>query len=393
MRSKYSTAAATALFAAALAAAEPCPPSLATIANHVAALRHVAAPFLPPCRFISPDSLRDELDVKLRRDLPLPPERYIESLWRLGLIDHEPDLVYPRLLDFYASQVLGYYEPAKDEMVLLRQANPASVSSGPVWAHELAHAAQERRFALPTRLLAMRDDGDRQRATSAIAEGDAVLVMLVLTQGGKDLGTLRKSQRQLAAGAETLTPPPGVPDFFVKELVFPYSQGFSTVLAAFERDGWPAVDRLLADPPATTAQLLHPDRTSPPTHLGDESLPPTPEGWTTVLADTLGEWTLASWLELGMAADEASRLAAGWDGDRAKLILRPDGTWALALAVHCRDHLAAANLAAAFARHLPNLLVNLNSGTHPTIHQELAGTTISVTADWPALRHLPPSPS
>ncbi|HNX51303.1 MAG TPA: hypothetical protein PKL08_14135, partial [Thermoanaerobaculaceae bacterium] len=310
-------------------------------------------------------SLRDELDVKLRRDLPLPPERYIESLWRLGLIDHEPDLVYPHLLDFYASQVLGYYEPAKDEMVLLRQSNPASVSSRPVWAHELAHAAQERRFGLPTGLLAMRDDGDRQRATSAVAEGDAILVMLVLTQGGEDPGALRRNQRQLAAGAETLTPPPGVPGFFVKELVFPYSQGFSTVLGTFERGGWSAVDRLLADPPATTAQLLHPDRTSSPAHLGDESLPPTPEGWATVFADTLGEWTLASWLELRMAADEASRLAAGWDGDRAKLIARPDGTWALALAVRGRDHAAAANLAAAFERHLPGLLVNLNPGTQP----------------------------
>ena len=133
MQTKYSTAAA-ALFLCSLAAADPCPPALQAVARNVATLRQVKPPFLPPCRFITPGDLRGELDTKLRRDLPLPPERYIEALWRLGLIDHEPDLVYPRLLDFYSSQVLGFYEPAKDEMVLIRQDEPASVSGSTVWA-------------------------------------------------------------------------------------------------------------------------------------------------------------------------------------------------------------------------------------------------------------------
>lgn len=357
-------------------------------------LRRVEAPFLPPCRFLAPGSLRRELDAKLRRDLPLPPERYLESLWRLGLIDQKPGLVYPRLLDFYSSQVLGFYEPSKDEMVLLRPANPASVAGSPVWAHELAHAAQERRFGLPTRLLAMRDDGDRQRATSAIAEGEAVLVMLVLGQTGSDLQALRRTQQQLAAQAETMTPPADVPSYFVKELVFPYVQGFATVLAAFERGGWSDVDALLADPPRTTAQLLHPDRSGPSTHLGDEALPVTPQGWTPVLTDTLGEWTLATWLGAGgMASPEASRMAAGWEADRIRLITRADDLWALALTVRCRDHDAAGRLAAAFGSQLPSLLTNLNPGTKPAMQIELAGSTVSVRAAWPATSPRPQSPS
>jgi hypothetical protein len=356
-------------------------------------LRRVEAPFLPPCRFLAAGTLRSELDTKLRRDLPLPPERYLESLWRLGLIDLEPDFVYPRLLDFYSSQVLGFYEPAKDEMVLLRQENPASVSASPVWAHELAHAAQERRFGLPTRLMAMRDDGDRQRATSAIAEGEAVLVMLVLNQDGPDPQALRRTQQQLAAQAETLAPPPGVPGFFVKELVFPYAQGFATVLAAFEHGGWLAVDALLANPPRTTAQLLHPERPSTPAPLGDVVLPVTPPGWTIVLTDTLGEWTLATWLGLHLAPAEASRVAAGWDADRARLITGPDGAWALALVVRCRDHEAAARLAAAFESNLPALLSNLNPGTKPRIQQEVVGATVNVRVGWPVPLPPPRSPA
>jgi hypothetical protein len=241
--------------------------------------------------------------------------------------------------------------------------------------------------------MAMRDDGDRQRATSAIAEGEAILVMLVLDQDGPDLPALRRMQRQLAAQAETLAPPPGVPPYFVKELVFPYAQGFSTVLAAFERGGWPAVDGLLADPPRTTAQLLHPERPGIPAHLGDEVLPAPPPGWTTVLTDTLGEWTLATWLRLRLAPAEASRVASGWDADRARLVTGPDGAWALALVVRCRDSEAAARLAAAFESHLPSLLVNLNPGTKPRILQELVGATVSVRVGWPAPSPRPGSPS
>jgi hypothetical protein len=267
------------------------------------------------------------------------------------------------------------------------------VIDSPVWAHELAHAAQERRFGLPSRLLAMRDDGDRQRATSAIAEGEAMLVMLVLNKNGPDPQALRRTQQQLAAQAETMAPPAGVPRYFVKELVFPYAQGFATVLATFERGGWPAVDTLLADPPRTTAQLLHPERPSPVAHLGDEVLPVTPPGWTTVLTDTLGEWTLATWLGLHLAPAEASRVAAGWDADRARLITGPDGAWALALVVRCRDNEAAARLAAALESHLPTLLANLNPGTRPRIVEEVVGATVSVRVGWPVPSPRPGSPS
>ena len=58
--------------------------------------------------------------------------------------------------------------------------------------------------------------------------------------------------------------------------------------------GWPAVDRLLAQPPTSTAALLHPDR---PGRTGRRcpaaELPPVPDGWEEVLTDSVGEWGLA----------------------------------------------------------------------------------------------------
>lgn len=377
MRRKYSTL--VALLTAAAAAADPCPPALQTIAGQVATLRQVPAPFLPPCRYISADGLRGELDTKLRRDLPVSPELFVEALFRLGFIDGEPAAVYPRLLSFYSSQVLGFYEPGADEMVLVRKGKDPSSADSTVWAHELAHAAQERRFGLPTALLGMRHNGDQQRATSALAEGDATLVMLALGPSGTPpLSSLWETQRQLASQADSLPTPEGVPEFFVRDLVFPYAQGLATVLASYQKGGWKAVDELLRSPPATTSELLHPGQRPLGPPLGDSSLPPLATGWTSVLTDTMGEWALAYWLGRRIAVPEASRLAAAWDGDRLRLSRNRQGEWALTLVLRCRRSEACGELARVLRNEGPVLLSNLSRGHEPAADVTLTGSVLTV---------------
>ncbi|MGV8041385.1 MAG: hypothetical protein AB2L07_15445 [Thermoanaerobaculaceae bacterium] len=377
MRREYSILAPVLL--AASAVASPCPPALQTTAARVATLRDVPPPFVPPCRFISHSGLRGELDTKLRRDLPLPPELFVESLQRLGFIAGDPAPVYPRLLEFYSSQVLGFYEPSADEMVLVGRDEAAAAGNGTVWAHELAHAAQERRFHLPTRLLAMKHNSDQQRATSAVAEGDATLVMLVLgPSGAPSVSSLRETQRQLASQADTLAEPAGVPDFFVRDLVFPYAQGLSTALAAYERGGWKAVDELLRHPPESTSELLHPGRRRLGAVLRDGDLPPLPPDSSSVLTDTMGEWALAYWLGRRLPAPEASRLAAAWDGDRLRLTRDARGAWALTLLIRCRDAQGCRELASTLRAHGPALLANLAPGRDPGVDVSLAGTLVTV---------------
>lgn len=342
-------------------------------------------PFRPPCRFISPDDLRSELDRKLSRDLPLPPDLFIEANHRLGFFDRDPARIYPRLLDFYSSQVMGFYEPASDEMVLVRRQGENSLQAQTLWAHELTHAAQEHRFGLPTRLLAMRHNGDQQRATSAIAEGDATLVMLLLAHPGGDpeLSSLRETQRQIASQADTMPLPPGVPDFFVKDLVFPYAQGLATVLAAYERGGWKAVDELLRTPPTSTAALLHPDRPVTNSPLTDADLPAPVRGHETVLTDTMGEWAMAYWLGRRLPAAEASRLAAAWDGDRFRLTRSAGGDWAMAMVLRCQSREACSELAGTLGQQGPALLAQLTPGRPVQLAVRQAGNRLTVQAPVP----------
>lgn len=387
MGKKYNTVLGSLLLAGAALAA-PCPPAITAIAGQVAKLRDVPAPFSPPCRLIAPGALRAALDRKLRRDLPVAPELFIEALAGLGFIEGEPGTVYSRLLDFYASQVLGYYEPDGDEMVVVNTPAAARAEGDLVWAHELEHAAQEHRFHLPSRLLAMRGDSDEQRAASAIAEGEAMLVMFVLNTPGVAPEALALAETAVRQQARELAPP-GVPRYFVADLAFPYTAGFAAVLRAYRTGGWTAVDRLLAHPPASTAALLHPDRPGVPGTVPAGALPPVPEGWQEVFTDSVGEWGLAFLLGRRLGTPEADALAAGWDGDRLRLVrdrARPD-RWAVAWRLACRTVQARQSLEEAMQRNLPALFAHLAPPGQLEFTWVGAGRTLEVLAAWP-----PPSP-
>ncbi len=361
-----------------------CPREMTAVAGEVAALRRVAGGFSPPCRTVAPGELREELDRKLRRDLPIQPELYLEALRRLGIIDGDPSTVYPGLLGFYGRQVLGFYDPGRDEMVVVSGGQLDGPAMRLVWAHELAHAAQESRQRLPSRLLAMRTNGDSQRAASAVAEGEALLVMFLLATPGSDGQAVERAAGMLEGQAAAELASAGVPEFFVEDLLFPYAKGLSTMARAYREGGWEHVDRLLSSPPRSTAQLLHPDLPAV-RQLGDDTLPAVPEGWEEVISDTLGEWALGFWLSRRMPAQQALHLAAGWGGDRLRLIRNRNkiDNWALAWRLVGRDLEQLRALTGALQQHLPGLLTRLSGEVPPRLVWATSGTTVDLRANWP----------
>jgi hypothetical protein len=388
MAREYSIAVAAALAATAALAADPCPMELARVARDIAVMRNVRAPFSPPCRVVDSSALRNELDRKLRRDLPLAPELFLEALARTGMVEGDPATLYGRLLDFYGAQVLGFYEPRADEMVLIEGGTATAMPARMVWAHEVAHAAQEHRFKLPSRLLAIRDSGDAQRAASTIAEGEAMLVMLLLETPAEGAeAVLAGAAEAMAAQARSFPAPAGIPDYFVQDLLFPYTAGLAAVLERYRRSGWRGVDELLASPPSATAVLLYPALGPPGPPVGDAELPPVPAGWEEILVDTIGAWGLRFWLLRAMPAADAEALASHWDGDRLRLV-RPSaasGCWSLAWRLRCRTEGGRSRFEVALQRHLPSLLDDLCDGGGPvSLTWSSSGRTLDLRANWPS---------
>ncbi len=360
----------------------------------MAALRGVGGSFSPPCALVAPGELRAELDRKLRRDLPIPPERFIEALFRTGFVDGDQKSIYKSLLDFYTGQVLGFYEPQADELVVV-DTPTAQVEGSFVWAHELEHAVQEHRFHLPSRLLSMRDDSDEQRAASAVAEGEAMLVMFLVANPSADAASLERAERTVRDQARALGKPVGVPEYFVADLVFPYTVGFATVLNAYRSGGWGAVDGLLARPPTTTAELLHPGGGAHPGAVPTAELPPAPPGWEEILTDTVGEWGLEFLLGRRMPHGRATAIASGWDGDRMRLIREKTDPrlWALAWRLRGRTVAARREIETALRRELPELLAHLAPAGAPPLSWAASGRILEVRAAWPAAQKRRRSPS
>ncbi len=287
----------------------------------------VASALLPASR------LPEVLGRKLVEDLPVPFETYAASLASLGLIDPSPGLL-ARLTRLYARQVVGFYDPAEKRFfVVPERSSDVEGQTGELLeqlllAHELTHALQDQRLDLDRRMKGLRDSTDALLALQAFLEGEATILMTdVLLEslpeeareavGGDPVGQLLDGlgNPESVEGAE------GVPEFFVKELVFPYASGTEWVRRKKREGGWPAVDAVYDRLPATTREILHPDAEvgtraplAPPDRPGPADAPAgSGARWT----DTLGEWVLRTLLERAGAGEDAADVAASWRDDRA----------------------------------------------------------------------------
>ena len=120
----------------------------------------------------SREQVRQYLLAKLDQELPPQRMRGLESAYRLfGLL---PDTLELRglLLDLYAEQVAGYYDP--DSAMLFGVAGASRDELRLVLAHEMVHALQGEYLPLDSILKATANN-DRLTAAQAVLEGQATL--------------------------------------------------------------------------------------------------------------------------------------------------------------------------------------------------------------------------
>ena len=167
-------------------------------------------------------------------------------------------------------------------------------------------------------------------------EGDASLTMAQWAAGNLQAGELLQI---LGASAD---PEAGAalnraPAILRAPLEFPYTTGLNFVSAAYGQGQWPAVDAFYGRMPASTEQILHPDKYAaaeapvPVTMPADLAKRLGP-GWSVPLQDTFGELQLGIWLqEGGVDQTAATAAAAGWGGDRLAVLEGPGGAWSIAM--------------------------------------------------------------
>jgi hypothetical protein len=282
-----------------------------------------------PASEIDPPALRRFLKTKLVDSFPAPPEETLRSLAVLGLIEKTPDLL-DRLLDFYSSQVIAFYDPEPRRFYVVRggprdaleATGAGDVSERLLFSHELTHALQDQSLLLDRRFKALRDDGDRALALQCLLEGEATLVMVRVALRdlpGADAAAEEALAPLLSAGAlEQANAPKDLPPFFVEQLFFPYVEGTAYVRRAVARGGWKEVDRLWKDPPLSTAAILHGEGNPEPASdlFPSDPSPLGPPRSRFLYSETVGEWATRFLLKRSLTEEEASEAASGWKGDR-----------------------------------------------------------------------------
>lgn len=212
-------------------------------------------------------------------------------------------------------------------------------------AHELTHALQDQHFKYFARTAAIADE-DGALAARCLSEGDANLVLYewVAHLGGKSAEDMFRATGNQAFESALPIGVAGVdrqPVFLREQFLFPYAGGVAFVRELRAKGGWEAVNRAYEDFPASTEQILHPER-----YLGERDVPvsvklPDPgdllAGWTPVRSGVLGEFGCRAMMRaiapgIGDAARNAA--CAGWDGDtwavwerEGKVLLVWASTW------------------------------------------------------------------
>ena len=204
-------------------------------------------------------------------------------------------------------------------------------------AHEIAHAVADQRFGLRRFLRLAPDRGprldcDAARARLALVEGDAVLGGFELADPRENfLGAhaLQALAVQLRGASQASSHIPSqdpfgqaAPSWFAQLGQFTHVDGLLFVARVRAHRPWSAVDALWGDPPATTEQILHPekyDACEPAMAIDEGALPSLTGFGRPASSDVLGELVVRTWLESALPPELAARAAAGWGGDRAGL--------------------------------------------------------------------------
>ena len=220
-------------------------------------------------------------------------------------------------INLLGEQIAAFYDQHQHKLFMFQDASLENAQNRVILAHELTHALQDQNFGLLKLPLEAKNNDDRAAAASALVEGDATLVMgqyMVKDFTWRSLAdtvgySVTQSMEQIRKA----------PHFLREMLVFPYIKGQQFCDAVYARGGFPALSAVYADPPASTAQILHPEKYFPETR--EDPIPVTFTGATfqgaEPLADNvLGEMGCRLLFAESADADSADQIAAGWRGDR-----------------------------------------------------------------------------
>jgi hypothetical protein len=282
---------------------------------------------------ITPEALRAKMTEEFQKGYSREQARNdLEEYVAFGVLNPNTDL-YTLYLETYATGILGYYDPAAQELFVVAGAGFGATERS-TFAHEYMHALQFQEHHLPADF-GSGEDSESAAGMQALMEGEATFVEELWQKRffspGDQIDYYKQSLGSL--DAEIFR----IPLFLQRLLYFPYLEGKTFVTSLYSEGGWAEIDAAYRDPPVSTEMILHPGKYlqgDRPARVAKPVLPESlADGWREVHENTMGEFSIDLILATRMNTLQASQAADGWGGDRY-LILRNDATGSTAVVWH-----------------------------------------------------------
>ena len=273
------------------------------------------------------EMLKERLEQDFAEEYP-PEESDLDQLeWELlGIISPEQDIVQLQK-DLLSDQVIGFYDPEDEAMFVVGDdSTPVPLL---VWtlAHEYVHALQDQEFDLDAIDESIGEENhDALLAFRALVEGDASIAgarYALASLSPEEMAELAASDDSAGGAFES------APRALRELLLFPYDTGLQYVLTLIDRGSWSVVNEAYIRLPASTEQVMHPEKYRVGEAPLEVDLPDITSGlspgWEEVRRNVTGEFFTGVLLEYGIDAPTARQAAAGWGGDAYVLYRNESG--------------------------------------------------------------------
>ncbi len=304
-----------------------------------------------PVRYFNRDELKQHLIDFYATHYPTEQQEQDEAVLKLlGLVGGDVD--YPRLmLDLYTEQIAAFYENEDDYIAFLagqENAGPYQLNN---LIHEYVHALQDQNFDIHRPPFYDDRDGvnDLTLAGISLVEGDASICNQVW------YGMIPEQEYQAIFDEAESIPTPvydAAPDYVKSRLYFPYEEGLDFARYLYDAQGFEAINLAYADPPASTEQVIHPEKYTAGEKPADVEtvnvVASLGKGWELELSGVAGEYHLREMLETALGEEESARAAAGWGGSEYCYYGNASGDGLLTLSVSWDSEADAAEFAESF---------------------------------------------
>jgi hypothetical protein len=265
-----------------------------------------------PFASITREQVNEYLKEQIRRSVKPDEIRAEETtLKKFGFAPADFDLKQTTI-DLLTEQAAAFYDFKRKKLFI---SDWATVNMRDVaLIHELAHALADQNFPIQKFTNKGSDNSESSFAREAVVEGQASWLMIEVgaRRNGRTLADPKTAREFLGNDSDAQTGEYPVfnkaPLYLKKTLMFPYDDGEKFQQAVFLRDGKPAFARVFRDPPASTAQIVHPERYFGHTPLSSPHLPKPTRHTRTFVTGSMGELETSILLEQYVSAGTARLL-------------------------------------------------------------------------------------